>query len=197
MLFNRYVLERDNARAEITFLRLLAAGLALGVLVVAGIALKLTGAERTVLVPPQIQRGFWVSGNAVSKEYLEEMAYWYAGLALNVTPQISAYQNDLFLKFAAPGDLGRLRAEMGARAEFLQKNSVATEFSVRGVTTDERALRVALTGTLYTWAGDKKAGERSATYLVGFKFMNGRLHVSDFRETSDQDPFGNTAAGQS
>jgi conjugal transfer pilus assembly protein TraE len=197
MLFQRYVSERDNARTEITFLRLLAAGLVLGVVAEAGIAWRLAGSERTVLVPPQIQRGFWVSDNAVSREYLEQMAYWYAGLALNVTPQVSAYQNELFLKFAAPGDLGRLRAEMGARAEFLQKNSVATQFSVRGVTADERGLRVALSGTLVTWAGDKKAGERNATYLVGFKFINGRLHVSDFKETSDQDPFGNAAAGQS
>ena len=63
-------------------MRILLAGLLLVILVVAGVVLKLVGNEKTVLVPPEIKRSFWVSGNAVSREYLEDMAYWYAGLAL-------------------------------------------------------------------------------------------------------------------
>lgn len=197
MLFKKYLSERDNANQEIRFMRLLVAGLTVVVLIEAGAMLRLAGAEKTVLVPPEIKRSFWVSGNAVSKEYLEEMAYWYAGLALNITPAVSDYQNSLFLKYAAPSEYGRLQAEMGARAEFLKKNNTATQFSVRNVTTNEKDLKVALSGTLVTWTSDKKAGERNATYLVGFKFMNGRLYVSDFKETSDQNPFGNPAGSQS
>ena len=197
MLFKKYLSERDNANQEIRFMRLLVAGLTVVVLIEAGAMLRLAGAEKTVLVPPEINRSFWVSENAVSKEYLEEMAYWYAGLALNITPAVSDYQNSLFLKYAAPSEYGRLQAEMGARAEFLKKNNTATQFSVRNVTTNEKDLKVALSGTLVTWTSDKKAGERNATYLVGFKFMNGRLYVSDFKETSDQNPFGNPAGSQS
>jgi conjugal transfer pilus assembly protein TraE len=85
--------------------------------------------------------------------------------------------------------------EMGARADFLKKNNTATQFSVRNITLDEKTLRVALSGTLFTWASDKKAGERQATYLVGFKHMNGRLYVSEFKETSEQNPF-DSAAGR-
>jgi len=195
MLFKKYLSERDNANQEIRFMRLIVGGLTVVALIEAGAMLRLAGAEKTVLVPPEIKRSFWVSGNAVSKEYLEEMAYWYAGLALNVTPVVSDYQNSLFLKYAAPSEYGRLQAEMGARAEFLKKNNTATQFSVRNVTTDEKGLKVALSGTLVTWTSDKKAGERNATYLVGFKFMNGKLYVSDFKETSDQHPFGKPSSG--
>lgn len=194
MLFKKYLAEKDNANQEIRFLRLLAAGLAVTVLIEAFAMLRYAGAEKTVLVPPEINRSFWVSGQAVSREYLEEMAYWYAGLALNITPSASDYQIDLFLKFAAPSEHGRLQAEMGARAEFLKKNNTSTQFSVRNITTDDQNLRVALSGTLYTWVSDKKAGERNTTYMVGFKFMNGKLYVSEFKETSDQHPFGSPAA---
>jgi conjugal transfer pilus assembly protein TraE len=197
MLFKKYLSEMDNANREIRFMRLLVAGLAVLTLIEGVAMAKLAGSERIVLVPPEITRSFWVSGNAVSREYLEEMAYWYAGLALNVTPAVSDYQNKLFLKYAAPSEYGRLQAEMGARAEFLKKNNAATQFSVRNVTTDEKNLRVALSGTLVTWTSDKKAGERNATYLVGFKFMNGKLYVSDFKETSDKNPFGDPAGSQS
>jgi conjugal transfer pilus assembly protein TraE len=196
MIFRKYLSEKDNANHEIRFLRWLVIWMGAIVLVQIIVTARLIGSEKTVLVPPEIKRSFWVSGNAVSKEYLEEMAYWYAGLALNITPATSEYQNSLFLKFAAPSEYGRLQAEMGARAEFLKKNNTATQFAVRSVTTDETNLRVALSGTLYTWTSDKKAGERNTVFMVGFAHMNGKLYVSKFKETSDQDLFGDAAAGK-
>ncbi|MGK0674598.1 MAG: TraE/TraK family type IV conjugative transfer system protein [Halothiobacillaceae bacterium] len=81
----------------------------------ARVHLRLIGSERVVLLPPEINRTMWVSGSQASKEYLEEMGFWYAGLALNITPATSEYQNSLFLKFAAPSEYGRLQAEMGAQ----------------------------------------------------------------------------------
>ena len=99
MLFRNYLSEQANATQEIRFMRILLAGLLMVILVVAGVVLKLVGNEKTVLVPPEIKRSFWVSGNAVSREYLADMAYWYAGLALNITPAVSTYQNSLFLKY--------------------------------------------------------------------------------------------------
>jgi conjugal transfer pilus assembly protein TraE len=141
-----------------------------------------TGAERTVLVPPQIQRGFWVSGNAVSREYLEEMAYWYAGLALErhapglglperAVPQVRGARR------SGPAARGNGRARR-VPAEEQRRHRVLGARRDRGRTGPAcRALRE----RSYTWAGDKKAGERSATYLVGFKFMNGRLHVCGFQ----------------
>lgn len=175
-------------------MRILLAGLVVVILVGTIVVLRLIGNEKTVLTPPDIKRTYWVSGDAVSKEYLEDMAYWYAGLALNITPAVSSYQNGLFLKYAAPSEFGRLQMEMGARAEFLKKNNTATQFSVRNITPDERTLRVALSGVLFTWASDKKAGERQATYVIGFKNMNGKLYVSEFKETSEQNPFDTTPA---
>lgn len=196
MIFKKYLSEKDNANHEIRFLRWLVVWMGAIVLVQILMTARLIGAEKTVFVPPEIKRSFWVSGSAVSKEYLEEMAYWYAGLALNITPVVSDYQNNLFLTYAAPSEYGRLQAEMGARAEFLKKNNTATQFAVRSVTTDEKSRRVALSGTLFTWTSDKKAGERNAVFMVGFKHMNGKLYVSDFKETSDQDLFGDAAAGK-
>jgi len=196
MIFEKYTDSIANARAEIRFLRWLAGGLAALALLLVMTTLRLIGSERVILLPPEVNRTMWVSGTQASKEYLEEMGFWYASLALNITPATSDYQNGLFLKFAAPSEYGRLQAEMGARAEFLRKNNVSTQFSVRSISVDEQNNRVALYGTLYTWTSDKKAGERNAVYMVGFKLINGRLYVSDFRETSDKNPFDNTAAGR-
>ena len=198
MLFEKYLSEKDNARQEIRFMRLLVVLLVVMMLLLVIVSARLIGSQRTILVPPEITRSFWVSGTTVSKEYLEEMAYWYAGLALNITPIASDYQKNLFLEYAAPSEYGRLQAEMGIRAKFLQKNNASTQFSVRNITADEKNLRVALSGTLHTWASDKSAGERNAVFMVGFKHMNGKLYVSDFKETSSQNLFGDApVAGKS
>lgn len=195
MLLKKYLTERDNANQEIRFLRYIVAGLTMVAIIESAIMYHIAGLERIVIVPPEIERSFWVSGKSVSKEYLEEMAYWYAGLALNITPGVSDYQHKLFMKYAAPSEYGHLQAEIGARADFIRRNNTSTQFSVNNITIDEKNLKVALTGTLTTWTSDKKAGTRSATYLVAFRYINGRLYVSDFKETSSQNPFGDNSAG--
>ena len=190
MKLDKFTSERDNHRAEILFMRIAVGGLVLALLANAGASLSVAGSERTILVPPEVHKTFWVSDQKVSAEYLEEMAYWYAGLVLNVTPHLADYQKNLFLKYAAPSDYGRLQAEYGARTEFIRKNNASTQFSPQSVMPDEAAMKVALTGVLLTWVGDKKASEKQTTSVVGFRYLNGRLHVSEFKETSDQDPFG-------
>jgi conjugal transfer pilus assembly protein TraE len=194
MFFKKYLSEKDNANHEIRFLRWLTIWMGAVILVQVVVMARLIGTEKIVLVPPEIKRSFWVSDNVVSKEYLEEMAYWYAGLALNITPITSDYQKNLFLTYAAPSEYGRLQAEMGVRAEFLRKNNTATQFVVRSITTDEKNQRVALSGYLHTWTSDKKAGERNTIFMIGFKQMNGKLYVSDFKETSEKDIFGDASA---
>ena len=196
MQFRIFTAERDNQRAEIIFMRLAVGGLALALLANAAALLSVAGSERTVLIPPEVHKTFWVSGRKVSADYLQEMAYWYAGLALNITPQVADYQKNLFLKYAAPAEYGRLQAEFGARSDFLRKHNASTQFSAQTVLPDESAMKVALSGVLMTWVGDKKAAEKQTTWLVGFRYLNGRLHVSEFRETSDQDPLGAGAAAR-
>lgn len=194
MFFKRYVSDLTNATVEVRFLRIMTAFVVVLCLLEAVAILRLIGAEKTIITPPSIKRSFWVSGAEMSKEYLEEMAYWYAGLVLTVTPQSAEYQNSLFLKYAAPSETGRLTAEMGARAKFLRKHHTATQFTASGVTPDVKNLRVAITGSIITWVGDKKAAERRATYMIGFKNINGMLHVVDFRESDAQHPFTPAAA---
>lgn len=190
MKFKKFTDRLKNNSEEIRFYRMVIVGLILLVVLMAMTIKQSIGNSRTVITPPQLTKEFWVSGSDVSQDYLEQMAYWYTGLALNITPQVSKYQNDLFLKYADPASSGRLAAEAGARAEFLNKNNAATVFSTRTIAADMPTKRVAVTGTLTTYVADKRVSERNATYMIGFNYINGQLYVSDFKETNAQDPFG-------
>jgi len=192
MFFRKYISEKDNAAQEISFLRILAAGLVVAAIVQAAANISLSGDARTVITPPNIKQGFWVTTKSVSSEYLEEMAYWYTGLALNITPAGITYQNELFLKYAAPSEYGRLQQEMVSRSEFLKKNQTSSQFAVEDISVDVKRMRVALTGKLHTWVAEKRAGMRDTTFMIGFQYINGKLYISDFRETNRQDIFGDT-----
>lgn len=192
MFFKKYINEKDNAAQEISFLRIAAISSILANVVLAAANISISGDSRTVITPPNIKQGFWISNKSVSREYLEEMAYWYAGLALNVTPAGIAYQNELFLKYAAPSEYGRLQQEMLSRSEFIKKNQTSSQFAVEDISVDEKRMRVALAGKLYTWVAEKRAGMRNTTFMIGFQYINGKLYISDFRETSRKDAFGDT-----
>ena len=61
---------------------LLAGGHLLALVVI----LNLLGTVRTVIVPPSINKSFWVSRDKASGEYLEQMGSFVAWLVLDVTP---------------------------------------------------------------------------------------------------------------
>lgn len=195
MFFNKYLSTNSNKASEISFLRMTVATLLVIIVVEGFVLLKTLGLEKIVIVPPAINKSFWLSGTEVSKDYLEQMAYWYAGLVLNATPATGEYQKQMFLRYATPSDVGRLTTEAATRLEYLAKNSASTLFTVEALTTNEGLMKVALTGGLSTFVGEKRIENRRTNFVIGFAFINGRLYVKEFKETNEKDIFG-TGAGK-
>ncbi len=181
---------------EISFLRLVVGGLLL-ICIVEGLLISRTlGMEKTIVTPPTIEKSFWVSADGVSKSYLEQMAYWYAGLALTATKATGEYQKKLFLQHASPEKTGQLAAEMTARLEFIEKNSASTLFTAQSLNADEIRMRVAVFGDLETFVQDKRISVKHVVYVLVFKNINGTLFVNEFKETNEKDIFGIGATAQ-
>ena len=87
---------------------------------------SIVGSERTVIVPPNIDKSFWVSKDKASREYLEQMGYFLMQLTLNVTPQSVDHQAKLLLQYAAPASFGELRTALLAAAERLKRDGAST-----------------------------------------------------------------------
>jgi conjugal transfer pilus assembly protein TraE len=192
----KFVTTSSNKAREITFLRVLVFGLLVIIALVGALLYRTLWMEKTIIVPPSIQKSFWVNGDSVSKSYLEQMAYWYAGLALTVSPATGNYQKDLFLRYATPAGSGQLAAEMTARLEYMAKNNTATMFTAQTLTTDEKLMKVAITGDLETFVGDKRISSKHTIYVVGFKYINEKLFVNELKETNEKDIFGVSTPGQ-
>jgi conjugal transfer pilus assembly protein TraE len=51
------------------------------------------GANRTIVVPPKIEKTFWITDNAAAGEYIDQMGQWVSYLTLDVTPDNVEYKS--------------------------------------------------------------------------------------------------------
>jgi len=190
VLVKKYLTTNSNKASEITFLRLTVAAMLVAIVIEGLIIQKTLGMEKTVVLPPEVNKSFWVTSNSVSKDYLEQMAYWYAGLVLNASPYTGEYQKQMFLRYATPTDTGRLSKEMDNRIDYLKQNNASTQFAALTISADENAMKVSISGDLSTFIGDKRVSNKIIFYAISFKYLNSRLYVSEFKETNDKDIYG-------
>jgi len=154
----------------------------------AGFAMHMANRERVVMVPPSINKTFWVESDRVSAEYLEQMAYFLLQLTLNVTPQSIDHQSRLLLQYAAPAAYGELRSVLAAAAERVKRDGASTVFSAQDLAVDERAQRVGVRGLLTTFISDRRVSEVSKGYAIELQYVGGRIFLKAFRETTPNDP---------
>lgn len=177
-----------GARRASVFLALLLAASMLATAVLAVLAVRQSGRERVVLVPPAIHKTFWVESERASPEYLEQMGYFLAQLTLNVTPQSVEHQSRLLLQYAAPASWGELRTAMAANADRIKRDGASTVFSPQDLQVDEATQRVGLRGLLTTFISDRRVSEVSKGYAIELQQTNGRIFLKTFRETNPNDP---------
>ena len=149
--------------------------------------------DRVTFLPPQIEKGFWVEADQISRDYLDQMALFVLQLAYNVTPASVDFQNAALLKFAAPEAHGALEKAGRLAAERVKRDQISTLFSPRSVLHDKAdGLRLVIQGELTTFVTDKASPPRAMTVLVAFRYDGGRTVVTSLKETSQDDPFGAT-----
>lgn len=144
--------------------------------------------EKTIIVPPSFEKTFWVHGDEVSPEYLEQMAVYFAGLALTYNPDNIDHQVNRFLRYADPESYGALAARLEGDTQKIQRNRLSSVFYPQEVRL--KGERVILAGQLTTLVGNKQTEQRQARFLIRFTYRDGRLFVSQFTEVQDsENPF--------
>lgn len=187
-----YKAEIDNLLSTNRFLKLVAFLLAIGLVLMTFAIYSLAGRERTVLVPPTINKTFWVDSDQVSGEYLLEMALFIAHLDLDVTPDSVGFQGETLIHYAAPETYGPLKASLAAYAEKIKKDGASTLFKPHDWAVDEKNMKVSINGDLVTFIADKQVSHVQKSYLAEFAYRSGKIYVKSFQEAPLNDPFNNS-----
>ena len=156
--------------------------LAIGHVVALIVILNLIGTVRTVIVPPSIDKSFWVSRDKASSEYLEQMGSFIAWLVLDVTPSSIDWKKGVLLGYVEPGQYGALKTRQEVEAERLKRINASTLFMPQQLVPSEDAQTVVVRGRLRTLVNGFEAANDLKAYLVEFSFNGARMHLKTFKE---------------
>lgn len=189
--------EIDRVRAANYFLRLMLTGCVAATALLALTVYRLAGAERVIVTPPGFDRAFWVSGERVSKEYLERWTYYVTSIGLNISPRNVDYQCNAMIDIASRDAIQKIKEDCEKNAAKIKRDGSRTTFDPVGVMRiDEEHLRINISGILSTYIGDKHTSDVNKTYAIWFKLTpQGRIKLDFFREVTSDDPFGVKTAG--
>lgn len=157
---------------------LLAAGHVVSLLVI----LNLAGTTRTVVVPPTIEKTFWVSRDKASAEYLEQMASFIAWLVLDVTPSSIDWKKSVLLSYVQPEQYGVLKTRQEVEAERLKRINASTLFMPQQLVASEDKQSVVVRGRLRTLVNGTETANELKAYLIEFGYSGGRMHLTTFKE---------------
>jgi conjugal transfer pilus assembly protein TraE len=156
----------------------LAAGHVLGLTVI----LNLVGSVRTVIVPPSINKSFWVTRDKASSEYLEQMGSFIAWLVLDVTPASVDWKKEMLLGYVEPEQYGALKTRQEVEAERLKRINASTIFAPQQLVPSEDAQTVVVRGRLRTLVNGFETANDLKAYLVEFSYSGARVHLKTFKE---------------
>ena len=156
------------------------------------LAVRIAGSdnhEKTVLVPPSLERPVWVRSDKVSAAYLQEMSRYFSTLILNVTPKSVDSGIDVFLRYVSPAAFGKLRNSMELQAQRLKRNSVSTAFYPVDYQIKEKAREVVVMGDFITIVGTQKVPAQRRAWRLTYALSDGRLWITEFVEVDHDHPF--------
>ncbi len=148
------------------------------------IVLNLIGTERTIVVPPSIDKTFWITKDHASHEYLEQMGAFIAWLILDVAPASIDWKKDVLLNYVAPDQHGAMKSRQEVEAERLKRINASTSFLPQQLVANETSQSVVVRGRLRTQVNGQDTAAETKAYLAEFQFVGGRIHLKAFKETS-------------
>ena len=182
MDFDRLSGDLRDLRRRNRGLALTLGGLALGQLLSLAIIVNLLGSVRTLVVPPSINKSFWVERDKASVEYLEQMGSFIAWLVLDVTPVSIDWKKDILLSYVSPEEHGTLKTRQELEATRLKRINASTAFMPQQLVPSEDTQSIVVRGRLRTLVNAQETSNELKAYLVEFSYAGGRVHLKTFKE---------------
>lgn len=145
------------------------------------------GANRTIVVPPKIEKTFWITDNAAAGEYIDQMGQWVSYLTLDVSPDNVEYKSALLLPLVHPDYHGAMQQKLRVNGERLKRDNATTSFDVRTVKSAPDVLAVILTGQFKVRINGAMVKDELRHYFVRFSLAGGRAQLMQFRQVAHDD----------
>lgn len=163
------------------FLFLFACSIAANV-ILAVMASQVKNTHRETIVPPVVNKTFWVDGEKVSVEYIELMGKFIADLALSNTPLNCDTQKTLLLKYVSPASYAAINTQLNANCKIIRELRMALYFNITDVITQDGTNSVVFRGVSNRWLGDKRLQNKPTAYRISFAYAGGKTMLKGIDE---------------
>jgi len=163
--------------AQARFLGLIATLLALCLLFLSFTVFSLYSKKTVVILPPKVDKEFWVSGDTLSTTYLEQVAYFIADRVLSVSPHNVESSLSTIKPFFStnPEDVENLNKVFVNLVKTVKENDYYQVFYPLRFYAEKDKLVV--DGILRKMSGMQYIGEERKSVVIYYFVNNGRFFV--------------------
>jgi conjugal transfer pilus assembly protein TraE len=131
--------------------------------------------ERIVIVPPIVEKEFWVEEHKVSPTYLEQFGCFLGQILLTKSYYTAEAQRKTLLRHVDPAYITGLTERLEKEQEMLGKANSSYVFYITGIEVNLETKSVLLKGNRLFAVGNKVLSEEKESYLLGFSYKDSRL----------------------
>lgn len=173
----------DGTTQQLSFQRNIFAALALllAVSLILTSSLLFMKRERVVIVPPFVEKEFWVEASHISPTYLEQFGYFLGQLLLGKSAYSSPSQRAILLRHTDPAFVGALKQKLVAEEELLHKQNASYVFYPVVINAVLQKKEVIIEGDRIFYVSGKQVSLERETYVLSFKYTGSRLLLTGIR----------------
>ena len=180
MIYEKWIKEWKSALAENFYLRVICLLLSIGMIVN---VVFLRGKDRLIIVPPKIEKEFWIEDSKSSEAYLEQMGVFFATLAGNMSPANAEYNAKLLSSYLDASSFGDIKNEITAQAAYFKKNNISQSFFPKGTKIDINTGRVEIEGDVIRYIGSVKVSQEKILVIVKLNTKGYHLKIDELYVT--------------
>jgi len=142
---------------------------------------RATTNKMVVVIPPRVDREFWVSGENLSYAYIEQVAVYLADSLLSVAPPNVDKALTRVMPFLTtdPAQVKEIRDSFAAYAKAVKENDWWQSFYPMRVVVNEKQQRIDVYGVLRKMTGNIYVGqENNKVISFNYEVRNGRLIIT-------------------
>lgn len=139
--------------------------------------------QKVVFMPPKIiNQEFWVTGDQVSKSYLNEMSQFIVFNLMNVTKETAKNNIDNLLTLVSANYYYEVKSNLIEQMNYITDNAISRVFFPSTVNVDQKGL-INVVGVMRDIISDKIIKSEQVVVRIEYQIKQGRFWIYDIKVT--------------
>jgi type IV conjugative transfer system protein TraE len=140
--------------------------------------------DRTIFMPPVLDKPFSIHGSSYSASYYEQMGLFLCNLLLTKTAETAEQQHQLLYKYVDPELLGVFKRDLMDEIETLKKDNAGYVFYPTETKVNLGTHSVLIKGERHTYVGSQRIDVSKESYRLMFVQRGHLLYLRNFQKES-------------